>query len=255
LPRFGQPNGLIEGMHVMRIAARVIFAGLALLLSCASLLAQPKEKVDLLLVLAADVSRSINDNEFALQRKGYASAVTDQRVVRAMKSGPNGRIGVIFVEWSDEQDVLIDWTIIDDHHSARRFAEQIANKPRSFGGGTAIGSVIRFAAKLIADAPFVAERRVIDISGDGTSNCGWDVSGSRDLVLKGDGDLVINGLVIINDTGDTVSREHTHPPGGLENYYRAKVIGGPGAFVMVADGFQTFGQSLANKMIAEIAMR
>lgn len=234
---------------------RALLAGLALVLSWAPALAQPKQTVDLLLVLAADVSRSINDSEFALQRKGYASAMTDSRVVRAMKSGQYGRIAVTFVEWSDEQDVLIDWMIIDDHHSARQFAEQLASKPRSFGGGTAIGSAIRFAAGLLANAPFVAERKVIDISGDGTSNCGWDVAGSRDMVLNKDGDLVINGLVIINDSPNVLSQEHTHPPGGLENYYRSKVMGGAGAFVMVANGFQTFGQSLANKMIAEIAMR
>jgi hypothetical protein len=232
---------------------RAVFVCILVLGPSASATQELKEKVDLLLVLAADVSRSIDDREFALQRNGYAAAMVDARVLRSMKSGQHRRIAVAFVEWSDEQDVLVDWTVIGDAASARVFAEQLTARSRTLGSGTAIGSAIRFSADLIERAPFVAERRVIDISGDGTSNCGWDVARSRDIVLKKDRDLVINGLVILNDS-PTVSREHTHPPGGLENYYRANVIGGPGAFVMVAQDFKTFGQTIISKMITEIAL-
>lgn len=240
---------------MIRIVPSAILAGLAICLSWSPTPAQPKPKVDLLLVLAADVSNSIDSREFALQRDGYVSALTDRRVVRAMRSGPSGRIAVTFVEWTNDQEVIVDWTVIDDGASARGFADKLAAKPRWFGDGTGIGGAIRFAAGLIDKAPFVADRHVVDISGDGTSNIGWDPASSRDLVLGKDRDLVINGLVIINQNPHPLLLDHTHPPGGLENYYRQNVIGGPGAFVMVANGFATFGQSLANKMLAEIALR
>jgi hypothetical protein len=212
-----------------------------------------KQAVDVLLVLAADVSRSIDDQEFALQRQGYASAITNARVLKATRSGHHRRIAVAFVEWSDEQDVVIDWTLIDGDPSARVFADQLTAKRRSPGTGTAIGSAIRFAAGLIETAPFTATRKIIDISGDGTSNSGWDVAASRDVILAKDKDLVINGLVILSDEASPWNPEHTHPPGGLENYYRKHVVGGPGAFVMVAQSFNTFGRAIVSKMVTEIA--
>jgi Protein of unknown function (DUF1194) len=233
--------------------ARALLVGIVVLGPSASAAQELKEKVDLLLVLAADVSRSIDDRSFALQRDGYAAAMLDARVLRSMKSGQHRRVAVAFVEWADEQDVLVDWTIIGDDTSARMFADHLIAKPRSPGAGTAIGSAIKFAAELMERAPFVAERRIIDVSGDGTSNCGWDVGRTRDIVPKKDRDLVINGLVITNDS-PAISAEHTRPPGGLENYYRTNVIGGPGAFVMVAQDFKTFGQTIISKMITEIAL-
>jgi hypothetical protein len=211
------------------------------------------EPVDLLLVLAADVSRSVNHAKFELQRKGYADAIADRRVLEAISSGRHQRIAMTFVEWSGgySQKVVIDWTVIDGPESARRFGDQLVELPRSFAERTGIGAAIDFSVALLERAPFKAARRTIDISGDGTNNSGRDVALARDdAVAKG---ITINALAILSDQPLIWNPEHTNPPGGLPNYFRDKVIGGPGAFVVVADNFDSFGQAIVRKMIAEIA--
>jgi hypothetical protein len=123
--------------------------------------------------------------------------------------------------------------------------------PRAFADRTSISGGIDFAMAQFADAPFEARRRTIDVSGDGTNNSGRAVVSARDeAVAQG---VTINGLVILSERPLTWNPEHTHPPGGLAQYFRDNVIGGPGAFVIVADSFQSFGQALINKLIAEIA--
>src|SRR5690349_6781168 len=211
------------------------------------------ETVDLLLVFAADVSRSIDQEKFQLQRDGYAAAITNPRVLDAIRSGPHHRIAVCFVEWSGigAQKLLIDWTVITDAASAQLFAAQLAEAPRSFADRTSISGAIEFAMAQLDKAPFEAARRAIDVSGDGTNNAGRDVKLARDEALaKG---VTINGLVILSDHPLSWNAEHTNPPGGLDKYYESNVIGGPGAFVMVAKNFNSFGQAIINKMIAEIA--
>jgi hypothetical protein len=211
------------------------------------------EDVDLLLVMAADVSRSIDSAKFQLQRNGYASAIVDPRVLRAIQSGPHGRIGVAFVEWSGvgAQKVIIDWTLVGDTKSAQDFASQVAEAQRPFADRTSISGGIDFAMAQLERAPFNATRRTIDVSGDGTNNSGRDVMAARDeAVAKG---VTINGLVILSDRPIPWNPDHTNPPGGLANYYRDNVIGGGGAFVMVAENFDSFGQAIINKLIAEIA--
>lgn len=217
-------------------------------------LALAAEQVDLLLVLAADVSRSVDQQKFLLQREGYAAALTDPRVLKAIRSGGNGRIAICFLEWSGvgAQKVVIDWTLIDGDDAARRFSDHIIEAPRSFADRTSISGGIDFAVAQLERAPFQAPRRTIDVSGDGTHNSGRDVTIARDeAVAKG---ITINGLVILSDRPMSWNPEHTNPPGGLETYFRNHVIGGPGAFVMVAEDFKAFGQALINKLIAEIAM-
>ena len=211
------------------------------------------EAVDLLLVFAADVSRSVNQQKFQLQRDGYAAAITNPRVLDAIRSGPHHRIGVCFVEWSGAgaQKVLIDWSVIQDAASAQMFAAQIAEAPRSFADRTSISGAIEFSMAQLEKTPFEAARRTIDVSGDGTNNAGRDVRLARDEALaKG---VTINGLVILSERPLSWNAEHTNPPGGLDKYYQDNVIGGPGAFVMVAEDFNSFGQAIINKMIAEIA--
>ena len=232
--------------------ARIVGAGLL-----AAALLTPRiaaaETVDLLLVLAADVSRSIDQEKFQLQRDGYAAAITNPRVLDAIRSGPNHRIAVCFVEWSGigAQKLLIDWTVIGDAASAQQFAAQLAEAPRSFADRTSISGALEFAMVQLDKAPVEAARRTIDVSGDGTNNAGRDVKLARDEVLaKG---VTINGLVILSDHPLSWNAEHTNPPGGLDRYYQDNVIGGPGAFVMVAQNFNSFGQAIMNKMIAEIA--
>jgi hypothetical protein len=211
------------------------------------------EQVDLLLVLAADVSRSIDGAKFQLQRDGYAAAISDPKVLDAIRSGPNGRIGLTFVEWSGtgSQRMLVDWTIIADAASAKGFGDRLLEAPRSFADRTSISGAIEFAMGQLANAPYESKRRTIDISGDGTNNSGRSVTEARDEALQQG--VTINGLVIFSDTPLTWNPDHTNPPGGLDNYYRSNVIGGPGAFVIAAQSFAAFGQAMVKKMIAEVA--
>ncbi len=220
--------------------------------SAAALAAEP---VDLLLVLAADVSRSIDQPKFQLQREGYAAAISDPRVLEAITSGSQRRIAICFVEWSGygAQKLLIDWTIVQDAATARQFGDQLLEAPRSFADRTSISGGIDFALSQFDRSPYEAPRRTVDVSGDGTNNSGRDVTQARDEALaKG---VTINGLVILSDRPLPWNPEHTNPPGGLGNYYKENVIGGPGAFVMVAENFASFGQAISNKLIAEIAAR
>ena len=213
---------------------------------------QAKEPVDLLLLLAADVSRSIDTDKFKLQREGYAAAFNDARVVNVITSGLHGQIAVCFVEWSgaSSQRLVIDWTLIKDLDSARQFGDQLLEIPRSFADSTSISGGLDFALAQFAGAPFDAARRTIDVSGDGNNNSGRDVRSARDEAV-GAG-ITVNGLVILTDP--LWASEHTNPPGGLENYYRENVIGGAGAFVLVARDFNSFGNMLIKKLIAEIAL-
>jgi hypothetical protein len=212
------------------------------------------EHVDLLLVLSSDVSRSVDHPKFLLQREGYAAAISDPLVMEAIKSGPHQRIAVCFVEWSGfgAQKLVIDWTMIDSPGAARKFGDQLLELPRAFADRTSISGGIEFAATQLERAPFQGSRRTIDVSGDGTNNAGRDVKLARDeTIAKG---IVINGLVILSDRPVPWNAEHTNPPGGLEKYYQDNVIGGPGAFVLVAENFNSFGRAIIKKMIAEIAL-
>ncbi|HZP79108.1 MAG TPA: DUF1194 domain-containing protein [Pseudolabrys sp.] len=237
----------------MRSLLRACLVLLALLVAPARVLAA--DAVDLLLVLASDVSRSVDHPKFQLQREGYAAAIADPRVIAAIRSGPHARIAVCFVEWSGlgSQKVVVDWTVIDGPQAAQRFGDSLLELPRSFADRTSISSGIEFAMSQLERTPFEAARRTIDVSGDGTNNAGRDVKLARDEALaKG---VTINGLVILSEHPLPWNPEHTNPPGGLANYYRDNVTGGPGSFVMVAEDFKSFGRAILNKLIAEIASR
>src|SRR3954471_2639376 len=216
-------------------------------------IARAAEPVDLLLVFASDVSRSIDQPKFQLQREGYAAAIADQRVLEAITAGRKKRIAIAFVEWSgvSSQKVLIDWSVIDGADAARKFGDQLIELPRSFAERTSIAGGIDFSMALLARSPYEAPRRTIDVSGDGTNNSGRDVTLARDeAVAQG---VTINGLVILSDRPMAWNPEHTNPPGGLASYYKNNVVGGSGAFVIVAEDFNSFGQAIVKKLIAEIA--
>jgi Protein of unknown function (DUF1194) len=237
----------------MTHAMRVVGAMLSLALTLTAPAARAVEPVDLLLVLAADVSRSVTEPKFKLQREGAAAAITHPDVVKAITSGPNRRIAICFVEWATvgQQNVVIDWTLIGDAESARSFGGKLVDLPRSFSGSTSISHAIDFAVIQIEGAPFTSERRVIDVSGDGNNNSGRPVTDARDDALaKG---ITINGLVILTPLAESFRPEHTHPPGGLEKYFQDNVIGGFGAFTVVAESHESFGRALTKKLIAEIA--
>jgi len=235
---------------------RSIRALLVLILAGAAafpVVARAAEQVDLLLVLAADVSRSVDSGKFQLQREGYAAAVSDPHVLDAIRSGRTGRIGMTYIEWSGlgSQRVVIDWTTISDAETAKGFGDRLLEAPRSFADRTSISGAIEFAMSHLARAPYQSQRRTIDVSGDGTNNSGRDVSLARDEALAQG--ITINGLVILSETPLAWNPDHTNPPGGLDNYYRNNVIGGPGAFVLAAQNFNSFGEAIIKKMIAEVA--
>ena len=211
--------------------------------------------VDVLLVLAVDVSLSISEARFDLERHGYAEAFRDPRVLRAIGEGANGRIGVLLFDWAGpgEQQVAVHWMIIASAQDADAFAARLAAAPRPFYGRTAIGSALAFATALLARAPFQADRRVIDISGDGTSNAGPSIAEARDAAVASG--ATVNGIVILTDPEGMPGflKEHTNPAGGLAAYYRNVVIGGEGAFVISAESFEAFGRALIAKLVREIS--
>jgi len=233
----------------MRTATRLLAFAIVTAALVGSPVARAAEEVDLLLVLSSDVSRSIDASKFKLQRDGYAAAVVNPRVIQAIRSGALGKIAISFVEWSGvvQQKIVIDWTVIRDEATAKDFSAQITQAPRAFADRTSISGGIDFAMAQLDRAPFHANRHTIDVSGDGVSNSGRAVTDARDeAVAKG---VTINGLVILSEQLNF----HNNPPGGLGAYYRDNVIGGPGAFVMVAENFSSFAETILNKLNAEIA--
>lgn len=211
------------------------------------------DNVDILLVLAADVSRSIDDGEFELQRKGYAAALSDPRVLKAIADGPHRAIAVTFIEWSDtlDQQVVVDWTTIGNGEDAAAVGAEILKAPRSFRSRTSISGAIYFAMGRLSATKTTGDKRIIDISGDGTSNAGPPVTEARDQAV-GAG-ITINGLAIINTQAGPGFMLHTQPPGGLPEYYRQNVIGGSGAFLLQVENFGTFAEAIARKLVSEIA--
>jgi Protein of unknown function (DUF1194) len=235
----------------MRTATRLLVFVIATVVLVASPAAHAAEEVDLLLVLSSDISRSIDAPNFKLQRDGYAAAIVNPRVIQAIRSGALGKIAISFVEWSGigAQKIVIDWTVIRDDATAKNFSAQIIEAPRDFRDRTSISGGIDFAVAQLARSPFHANRHTIDISGDGIQNSGRAVTDARDEALA-EG-VTINGLVIMSERKNF----HTDPPGGLDAYYRNNVIGGPGAFVMVAENFSSFSQTILNKLSAEITSK
>ena len=211
-------------------------------------------EVDLLLVLAADVSRSVDGEKFKLQREGYAAALTDPRVMSAIRSVPSGRIAACFIEWSgaNAQTVVVDWTEVSAPEHAEIFANRLRNSPRLFAERTAIGAAIDYSVGHIERSPFKAARMIIDVSGDGTNNIGRSASEARDeAVARG---ITINGLAILSAVPLPSNPRHTHPDGGLLKYFQDNVIGGPGAFAIAAEGHEDFGKAILAKLVKEIAL-
>ena len=226
---------------------------LIMLLPCLGLAPARAEDVDVALVLVTDVSRSIDDSEFKLEKDGYTTAFNNPRVQEAIKGGPLGKIAVAYVEFASNFEVrtVIDWTIISDDRSARAFTDRLAAEPRSFWGRTSISAGIDQAVQLLAETGMQATRHVIDVCGDGTNNAGREASDARDDALKAG--VTINGLTIINDHPVSWTFAHVQPPGGLAKYYRDNVTGGPGSFVLEIHDFATFGDAMTRKLVNEIA--
>jgi hypothetical protein len=232
---------------IAAICAAAILSGL-----CAPTVAHADD-VDIALVMVSDVSRSIDDTEYKLEKDGYTRAFADPQVISAIRGGPNGRIAVAYVEFAGNLEVhtVIDWVTIRDQQSAQAFIERLSAAPRSFWGRTSISAGIDRAIELFSESGIAATRHVIDVCGDGTNNAGRDVSLARDDALKAG--VTVNGLAIINDHPVSWTYAHVQPPGGLANYYRENVTGGPGSFVLEVHDFSTFGEAITRKLIQEIA--
>lgn len=213
--------------------------------------ARADEPVDVALVLAVDVSRSIDEDEARLQREGYRAAVSDPRVVEAIRGGMLGSVAIAYTEWAgiEYQRLVIPWTRIASQRDADAWAETLAQAPRASLSWTSISGAIDHARRVLEECPHEATRRVIDVSGDGVNNSGPPAEQARDrAVAEG---ITINGLPILNDR-PTFGRP---PPIPLDQYFRESVIGGPGAFMIPAEDFEAFGQAVRRKLIREIAGR
>lgn len=215
---------------------------LALLMTTAA----SAQEVDLELVLLADASGSITEAEIAFQRQGYAAALTDPAVLDVIANTLTGSIAVTYVEWAANQAVVVDWTVIDGPEAAAGFAEALLDPPRLAYGRNAIGAALLEGKRLIETNSITGFRRVIDFSGDSVNNYGGPpIATSRQEVLAAG--ITINGLPIL--CPDCASSSSTN----LAAAYADQIIGGPGAFVVPAEGRDSFAQAVRRKLILEIA--
>jgi hypothetical protein len=197
--------------------------------------------VDLALILAIDVSGSVNAERWELQRRGYQAAFRSPEVLQAITSGQHKAIAVTMVEWSgaSHQQQVVAWTVISDELSAATFASLMAEAPRVYSDWTSISAALDFVVPLFRKSGVTAGRNVIDLSGDGVNNAGRPINDARDAaVTQG---IVINGLAILSDYEF------------LDSYYQEHVIGGAGAFMEVVKDYSSFSQAVLAKLVREIA--
>lgn len=229
---------------------RAVFTAFAIVLLAMPALAA--ERVDLELVLATDTSRSIDESEARLQREGVAAALRHPDIIRAIQSGYHKKIAAAYIDYSSANfnEIIVDWRIIRDSESATAFARALLDTPLTFGRRTSISDGLEMAARMIENNQYLGTRRVIDVAGDGPNNHGRLVEDVRDeIVAKG---ISINGLPIINDGDEGFASQFSIKD--LDDYYRGCVIGGRGAFIVVAKDFPDFARAIRRKLIFEIAL-
>ena len=232
------------------LCQRLLTGALAAFFSASGLTAGAKEAVDLELVMTTDVSWSIDDAEAQLQRKGIADAFRSPEIVRAIRSGILRRIAVAYMDYSsaDFNRIVIDWRIIHDQASAHKFADDLLAASLTSGRRTSISDAVEMAAEMIDTNDIDGTRRVIDVSGDGPNNWGRLVDDVRDDIIKRR--ITINGLPIMNPADAFNSRYYL---ADLDLYYRGCVIGGSGAFYIVANSFKDYARAVRRKLVLEIA--
>jgi hypothetical protein len=228
---------------------RLFTAAVALFAPAATAEPAARQAVDLELILAVDVSGSIDPMEAELQRQGYLRALVDPEVLRAIKSGVSGRIALTYVEWAGmgHYKTVVDWNVVDGAESAKAFAARLGAQPVESAHRTSLSGAIDRSVPMFAANAFDGARRIIDISGDGANNFGRLVTEARDAAVK-EG-ITINGLPILTNTAGGM---YPTPP-DLDLFFRDCVIGGPGAFYVVAHGFDDFARAVRKKLIIEIA--
>jgi hypothetical protein len=221
----------------------VVLAGLAASAASAA------EQVDLELVITTDVSYSVDDMEARMQREGAVTAFRSPEVVEAIKAGSLGKIAVAYIDFSNANAsrIVVDWQVVHDKASAEAFADAIAVARKTDGVQTSIASGIELAARMIEDNDYEGMKKVIDVSGDGPNNEGRRVDQVRDeVVAKG---VIINGLPIVTEA----DKFDVYYLPDLDKYYAGCVIGGPGAFIQVANGFADLARALRRKLVLEIS--
>jgi hypothetical protein len=207
--------------------------------------------VDVELVIAVDISYSMDLDELAVQREGYAQAIVSKEFLQALKTGPNSKVALTYFEWSasSDQKIIIPWQVIDGPESADAVANEIMKTPVRRGSRTSISGAIYFAMPLFEENSHPGLRRVIDISGDGPNNNGAPVTGARDAALeKG---IIINGLPIMVKEPSYSTMDIDD----LDLYYEDCVIGGPGSFVVSIKDRDKFKEAIRTKLILEVAGR
>ena len=244
LPPLKSPNGRLATAGAMAVCAAVM----ALQLVRSNAHAEPNisgmEEVDTALIVSVDVSSSVDEKRYKLQMEGIAAALEDQNVINAVLGGPNGRILFSMVTWADHQKLVVPWTVISNPEQAKALASTVRTLPRQSGEFTCFARMLRYVAdKVIARIPTKASKIVIDVSGDGPDNCN-----SGDLMGTVKKDLVetpstINGLPIL-EGNDAAT---------IEDWYRENVIGGNGAFLVPAKGYDDFARAFRQKFVVEVS--
>jgi hypothetical protein len=233
-----------SGRAATRLAA---FAALGVCLGgpAAAQEGNARYQVDMELVIAVDVSASMDREEFLIQRRGYAEAIRHPDVLRTIQAGALQRIALTYVEWSSPswQNVVVPWQIVDDAGSASQFAAALESQPLQIGRGTSISEAITFSARQLRSNQYRSNRNVIDISGDGPNNFGRPVAAARDEAVASG--IVINGLPILIEPSPTVP--------DIARYYAECVVGGAGSFVLPVSRIAEFAETIRRKLVLEIA--
>jgi len=199
-----------------------------------------RQPVDVALVLAIDVSGSVSEDNWKTQREGVASAVGSDQFAQAVRRGQIGRVAIAVVQWGTVPRMVINWRIVETAAETRALADEMRRMNRAESGGTCMGTMLKMVTAELTAWDDYATRRIVDVSGDGATNCGIDFPAMRNAALK-DG-ITINGLPIVTAVEPKVA-----------DWYGDNVIGGPGAFTVVADGHERFAEAFLRKLTVEIA--
>ena len=238
-------------MQTQVLSWRIAVFAVVLALIFTNKIAHAETIVDLELVLAVDVSHSMDAAEQRLQRSGYVAAFRHRDIIRAIETGPNGRIAVAYLEWGEQsfQALVIPWRIIASASDAKAFANELERRRITVAKQTSISGALTTATTLILKNDIKSLRQVIDVSGDGPNNSGYPVTAARDATLRQG--IVINGLPFVIDRPDDISSFFAVPD--IDRYYTECVIGGPGAFTMRVSNKDEFETAIRRKLLLEIA--
>lgn len=237
-------------MSRSRLARHALAGGIALALAgLAVSQSQSAEPVDIELILAVDVSLSMSPDELAIQRDGYAAALTDERVIQAIQDGAHGRIAITYFEWagSTSHTIIVPWTTIASREDAERVAASLSASPPNSARRTSISGALEFSGDLFAESQYRGMKRVVDISGDGPNNQGAPVDGAREKLTEQG--ITINGLPLMTRGGFS----SIYDVDNLDQYYTDCVIGGPGAFMIPVNDWSQFPEAIRRKLVLELA--